>query len=89
MSLTVAHANGPVTITQTVHCSDYGGLQVYQLSDGNNVLVYDGTDQFSKNLQALMTATWLTGRTILSYSVGSSGSNCGLTASVLTSVTIQ
>jgi hypothetical protein len=88
-NLNVSHASGPVTITQIVHCSDYGGLQVYQLSDGNNVLIYDGTDQYSKNMQALMTAAWLSGKTIQSYSVGSAGSNCGLWAANITSVTIQ
>ena len=91
MYLSVADASGPVTIVQTVHCSDYGGLQAYQLSDGNNVFVYDSTstDQFSKNMQAYMMAIWLTGKTIQSYQVGTYGSNCGLWAAVLTSVTAQ
>jgi len=86
-----AAAAGPATITQVVHCSDNGGESVFTLSDGSNLLVYDSvsSDQFSKNLLALMTAAWIAGRTVISYAVGTPGSNCGIWAANLTSVTFQ
>ena len=86
-----AAATGPATITQVVHCSDNGGESVFMLSDGGNLLVYDSvsTDQYSKNLLALMTAAWISGRTVLSDTVGAPGSNCGIWAANLTSVTFQ
>jgi hypothetical protein len=90
----LAHATGPVTILQIVHCTDNNGTEIFQLSDGTNVLAYDGvsyggSDDYSKSLQALMLTTWATGKTIESYQVGTFGSNCGLWAGILTSVTVQ
>ena len=86
---TAVWASGPATITEVIHCNANGGTVVYELSDGTYAFVYDTTDEFSKNLQAQMTAAWLTGKTIVSYMYGTAVSNCGVWASILTSVTMQ
>ena len=88
--LEVSYATGPVTIVQMVHCSDYGGTVYFQLSDGMNVFIYDGTDQFSKNLQALMVAVWVSGKNIQAHAITSnSGSGCGLYGGQLASVAVN
>ena len=84
------YAAGPVTITQVVHCSDNSGTIFFQLSDGNSVFLYDSTstDQFSKNMQAMMLVIWTTGATIQSYAVTTNaGSACGVYGLQLSSVT--
>jgi len=75
VALDLARAAGPVTIANMIHCSDYGGVAAYALRDGTNAFLYDTTDQYSKNMQATMLATWVSGKTIHSYQVTST---CGV-----------
>jgi hypothetical protein len=88
LSTSVA-AGGLVTISSMNHHSDNGGEVVYALGDGAYVFLYDTTDQFAKNMQATMLATWIAEKMILSYQVGASpDSNCSLWSSQLTSVMV-
>lgn len=86
---TPTKAGNGLKIAWTTVCRDYGGVQLFALTDGTVVSAFTNTDPWEMATIATMMTIWAGNKTITAYTVdGQPGDNCGgITATQLTMVT--